>query len=425
MEYILLILAGGEILLAVILLLLVWRNGAAMAKLSRTIDTLDYKLARLEQYLPDEVRKNRQEAKDDSRAFRNDVSAKLTLLNDSLLKRMNEMAANQAAQLKNITDTSSDRLEKVRDTVDNKLNLIRADNSARLEEMRLTVDEKLNATLEKRLGESFKLVSQNLTAVHKGLGEMQTLAAGVGDLKRVLSNVKTRGIWGEIQLGRILEEILTPQQYAKNIATVPNSRDRVEFALRIPSGAGDIWLPIDAKFPQEDYRRLIAAQEAGDAAKIEEYGKALEVRLKAEAKDIAEKYIAVPHTTEFGILFLPIEGLYAEVLRRDGLCEFLQQKYRIVLAGPTTLAALLNSLQMGFRTFAIEKRSVEVWQLLGEVKREFGKFGDLLDKTHRKLQEASSSIDTAAKKSRTIERSLKDVAELPARDEKLFIKDEE
>jgi DNA recombination protein RmuC len=260
------------------------------------------------------------------------------------------------------------------------------------------------------------MVSERLELVHKGLGEMQTLASGVGDLKKVLTNVKTRGTWGEIQLGNLLEQILTLEQYAQNVVTKKGSNERVEFAIKLPGRDKNdsvVWLPIDAKFPLEDYQKLVEAQEQANLGLIEEFGKLLETRIKSEAKDIREKYIDPPHTTDFGILFLPVEGLYAEVLRRPGLCDLLQREYRVTITGPTTLAALLNSLQMGFRTLAIEKRSSEVWVVLGAIKTEFAKFGELLDKTHKKLEEASNIIDDATKKSRTIEKKLNKVQELP------------
>lgn len=319
--------------------------------------------------------------------------------------------------LMNLTQANEQRMDKLREAVDCQLKAIQEDNGKRLEDMRRTVDEKLNATLEKRLGDSFRLVSDRLEQVHKGLGEMQTLASGVGDLKRVLTNVKTRGMWGEIQLGNLLEQILAPDQYAKNVATKPDTNDRVEFAIKLPGrdeSGTIVWLPIDAKFPQEDYQRLLDFQDQANVLGVEEAGKALEGRIKNEAKTIAAKYICVPHTTDFAILFLPVEGLYAEVLRRPGLCDILMREYKVIIAGPTTFAALLNSLQMGFRTLVIERRSSEVWSLLGAVKTEFGKFGDLLDKTSKKLSEASDQIDKAAKKTRTIERKLKEVQELPA-----------
>ncbi|HXZ07355.1 MAG TPA: DNA recombination protein RmuC, partial [Paraburkholderia sp.] len=280
--------------------------------------------------------------------------------------------------------------------------------------------EKLHATLEQRLGESFKQVSDRLEQVHRGLGEMQTLAAGVGDLKKVLTNVKTRGTWGEMQLEALLEQLLTADQYAKNVATIPRSGDRVEFAIKLPgrqdSGDGaalPVWLPIDAKFPREDYERLLEAQDRADPVAVEEASRALEARIRAEARTIAEKYVSPPHTTDFALLFLPTEGLYAEILRRPGLTDLLQRDYRVTIAGPTTLTALLNSLQMGFRTLAIEKRSSEVWQVLGAVKTEFGKFGDVLAKTKSQLETVTRSIEQAEVRTRAMNRKLRDVEALP------------
>ncbi|WP_199272326.1 DNA recombination protein RmuC [Paraburkholderia acidisoli] len=323
-------------------------------------------------------------------------------------------------QLAQLTEVNDRRFAEVRATLEQRLKDIEANNAAKLEEMRRTVDEKLHATLEQRLGESFKLVSDRLEQVHRGLGEMQTLAAGVGDLKKVLTNVKTRGTWGEVQLEALLEQILTPDQYAKNVATVPKSNERVEFAIRLPGrGVGaasesePVWLPIDAKFPREDYERLIDAQERADVAAIEEAGRALEVRIRAEARTIAEKYVAPPHTTDFALLFLPTEGLYAEILRRPGLTDVLQRDYRVSVAGPTTLTALLNSLQMGFRTLAIERRSSEVWQVLGAVKTEFGKFGDVLARTKSQLETVTRSIEAAEVRTRAMNRKLRDVEALP------------
>lgn len=337
-----------------------------------------------------------------------------------------EMAANRKestdtrreilSKLEELIDKNGERMERVREVVERKLENIQKDNSEKLEKMRLTVDEKLHETLEKRLGDSFKLVSQRLELVHKGLGEMQTLASGVGDLKKVLQNVKTRGTWGEVQLGNLLEQFMTPDQYEKNVATKKNSNDRVEFAIKIPckdDALKNLWLPIDAKFPLEDFQSLMEAEERGDAMLIDKLSKALEFRIKSEAKDIRDKYLDPPYTTDFGILFLPIESLYAEVLRRPGLADMIQREYKVILTGPTTIAAIMNSLQMGFRTLAIEKRSSEVWSVLGVVKSEFGKFGDILEKTQKKLQEASNNIETAASKTRNIEKKLSKVQELP------------
>jgi DNA recombination protein RmuC len=343
------------------------------------------------------------------------------------LSRQAEHSRGQVEQLESfaknlvqMTRLNEQKLEEMRRTMETQLRSIQEDNTKQLEQMRAVVDEKLQSTLEKRLADSFKQVSDRLEQVYKGLGEMRTLATGVGDLKKVLTNVKTRGTWGEIRLSHILEQILSPEQYAANVATRKNSSERVEFAIKLPGRDGErdsvIWLPIDAKFPQEDYQRLLDAQEAADKDSADKSLKSLDQRIKAEAKNIRDKYIDPPHTTDFGIMFLPVEGLYAEVLRRPGLCDQLQRDFRIVVTGPTTLAALLNSLQMGFRTLAIQKRSSEVWELLGVVKTEFGKFGDVLAKTKKKLQEASNTIDSAEVRTRAIERKLRKVQEIP-RDE--------
>jgi DNA recombination protein RmuC len=321
--------------------------------------------------------------------------------------------------LKNVGDSLDRRLGAMRETIEARLGKIQEENTKKLDEMRQTVDEKLQGTLEKRLGESFKLVSERLEQVYKGLGEMQSLAVGVGDLKRVLTNVKARGTWGEVQLERMLEQVLCPEQYDKNVAT-KDGGERVEFAIKLP-GRGDdkaeiVWLPIDAKFPIEDFQRLQDAQEKGDADQAEAAAKQLEIRIKGCAGDICEKYLNPPKTTDFGILFLPTEGLFAEVVRRPGLPDLLQSKYKVVVAGPTTLWSILNSLQMGFRTLAIQQRSSEVWKLLAAVKTEFGKYGDILDKVQKKLQEATNTLDSASVRTRAIERKLRDVQELPASD---------
>ena len=331
-----------------------------------------------------------------------------------------------AEQLKVLGDANERRLAEVRQTVEGRLTLLQAGNEAKLEQMRATVDEKLHATLEQRLGESFKQVAERLEQVHQGLGEMQVLARDVGSLNRVLTNVKSRGVFGEVQLAGLLEQVFTPEQYARNVETVPGSGARVEFAIRLPgrhgTGAGTglgntggppLWLPIDAKFPRDDYERLLDAQERADAPAVEAAGKAIELRLRGEAKSIREKYIAVPHTTDFAILFVPTESLYAEALRRPGLMEALQREHKITLAGPTTLLATLTSLQMGFRTLALEQRSAEVWEVLGAVKTEFGKFGDVLAKTKKKLDEASYSIDQAVVRTRAMTRQLRTVESLP------------
>jgi DNA recombination protein RmuC len=318
-------------------------------------------------------------------------------------------------QLRVLSQSNDQRLAEVRTTVEQKLAAIQSDNEKKLEQMRATVDEKLHATLEQRLGESFKQVAERLEQVHRGLGEMQLLAKDVGSLNRVLTNVKTRGGFGETQLAGLLEEVFTPEQYGRNVETIPGSNARVDFALRLPGRRDDgapLWLPIDAKFPREDYERLLEAQERADPIGAEVAARAIEMRLRAEARSIRDKYIAAPHTTDFGILFVPTEGLYAEALRRPGLVEVLQRDYKIMLAGPTTLLATLNSLQMGFRTLALEKRSAEVWEVLGAVKTEFASFGAVLAKTKKKLNEAVNTIDAAEVRTRAMTRTLKSVEAL-------------
>jgi DNA recombination protein RmuC len=348
-------------------------------------------------------------------AGRADLTADRTRLEQTLGTQIANIAGLQSGQLDRLTKANEDKLAEMRATLETKLKELQTGNEAKLEQMRLTVDEKLHRTLETRLGESFRLVSERLEAVHKGLGDMQTLAADVGNLQKVLTNVKARGIWAEKQLEELLEQMLTAEQYAKNVATKPDSDERVEFAIRFPGRNGDeqpFWLPIDAKYPREDYERLLEAQERADAVAAEAAAKQLEIRLRDEAKKIHEKYIAPPHTTDFALLFLPTEGLYAEVLRRPGLTDLLQREYRVTVAGPTTLTAILNSLQMGFRTLAIEKRSSEVWRVLGAVKTEFGKFGDLLARTRKQLETVGNTLGDAESKTRTIERKLRTVERL-------------
>lgn len=328
----------------------------------------------------------------------------------------------QQNSLTNLTTINEVKLENIRKTVEENLQHIQKDNNDKLERMRMTVDEKLQNTLEQRLGESFKLVNDRLESVYKGLGEMQTLAQGVGDLKKVFTNVKSRGYWGEVQLSNILEQFLTPEQYATNVKIKPKTNDFVEFAIKLPgkNGIDTVLLPVDSKFPVEDYSRLVTAEEAGDIKQIEECKKSLENEIKSCAKAISDKYIDPPYTTDFGIMFLPTESLYCEVIKNTGLCEILTQKYRVLITGPSTFVALINSLQMGFKTLAIEKRSSEVWELLGNIKTEFNKFGDLLDKTNKKLMEISNTMSDATRKTRTIERKLKNVEALPVANEAEF-----
>lgn len=361
-----------------------------------------------------------------SKQLRDEVGNTLKAFNDSLLKGLASMAEGQqkqmesfSGQLNKLTESNEQKLDLLKTAVELKLTAIQEDNTKQLEKMRQTVDEKLQSTLEKRLGESFKQVGERLEQVHKGLGEMQSLASGVGDLKKVLTNVKSRGTWGEVQLGNLLEQVLAPDQYATNVAT-KDGGERVEFAVKLPGKSAEkddvVWLPIDAKYPMEDYQRLIEAQENGDMALADAAMKQLDSRIKQEALTIRNKYLNPPKTTDFAILFLPTEGLFAEVLRRPGLSDLLQREYRVMVAGPTTLWSLLNSLQMGFKTLAIEQRSSEVWNLLGAVKTEWSKYGDILAKVQKKLHEATDTIEDVHRRSRAVGRKLKMVQELPISD---------
>jgi DNA recombination protein RmuC len=357
-------------------------------------------------------------------AMREEASDGLKSANDTLSKTLESVGKAQQTQLegmtkqlKELTDSNRDALDGIRSTFDSRVKELQEANERKLDEMRKTVDEKLHDTLEKRLGESFKLVSDRLDAVHKGLGEMQHLATGVGDLKRVLANVKTRGTWAEVQLGAILEQVLTPEQYAKNVQVKEDSAERVDYAVRLPGSKEDpaacVWLPIDSKFPQEDYRRLQEAADKGDPDAVQTAADDLARTVRAGARDIQGKYVNPPSTTDFAIMFLATEGLYAEVLRQSALVEDLQQRCRVVVAGPTTLAAILSSLRMGFQTLVIEKRAAEVWAVLGAVKTEFGKFGHVLDKVKRQLSTASQTIEETGRRSRAMERKLRLVGQLP------------
>jgi DNA recombination protein RmuC len=393
------------------------RASAARAALVRRLETLEREQERTQQVVREEIARNRDEARASARDLREEVGTSVKRLGDSVTSSFGELGKTQKIHL----DMFSSQIEAFAKQLFNLTEM----NEKKLDEMRQTVDEHLQGTLEKRLGEAFKLVSDRLEAVHRGLGDMQKLAADAGDLKRVLTNVKTRGTWGEVQLGSLLDQVLTPDQYQKNVATRKGSPDRVEFAIRLPGRSDDVdevvWLPIDAKFPQEDYQRLLLAEERADAAGIEEASKQLESRVRASAREITQKYVSPPETTDFAILFLPTEGLYAEVLRRPGLAEKLQTEARVLIAGPTTLAALLNSLQMGFRTLAIEKRSSEVWKLLGALKNQFGQFSGMLQKVQAKLNQASNTIEDAARKSRGIESRLRKVEELPSAEATLLL----
>ncbi len=371
-----------------------------------------------------ELREGREETRSAGKELREEIFNGLKSTNDTIsltLERMGKLIDTQlermTKQLKEITESNQSELDRIRTTFDARVKELQESNEKKLEEMRKTVDEKLHDTLEKRLGESFKLVSDRLEAVHKGLGEMQNLATGVGDLKRVLTNVKARGTWGEVQLGAVLEQILTPGQYEKNVQVKVNSLERVEYAIRLPGPKDDpeacVWLPIDSKFPQEDYLRLQEASELADPGAVQSAAEALARTVRVSAKDIHDKYVNPPSTTDFGIMFLATEGLYAEVLRQPALVEDLQHRYRVVVAGPTTLAAILNSLRMGFQTLAIEQRSAEVWRVLAAVKTEFGKFGDVIDRVKRQLDTASKTIDQTGVRSRAMERKLRSVERLP------------
>jgi DNA recombination protein RmuC len=387
-----------------------------LSPLEGRLEGLERGQERGERTLRDELSRSRDEALKQGRSLREEVTGGLKGFNDSMVKQLSGLASVQQKQL----DGFAGQIENLKGTVEARLIRIQEDNAKKLEEMRTTVDEKLEGTLERRLRDSFSSVQESLERVSKGLGEMQGLASGVGDLKRVLTNVKTRGTWGEVQLGNILEQFLTVDQYEKNVATKQGSTEVVEFAVKLP-GRDDldgqvVWLPIDAKFPKEDYERLIEAADRADAAAVEDAAKKLEARIKLEAKAIRDKYLDPPHTTDFGILFLPTEGLYAEILRRPGLADAVQRDFRVSVAGPTTIAALLTSLQMGFRTLQIEKRSSEVWSVLRAVKTEFGKFGDVLDKVQKKIEDAGKVIEAAHKRTRVMGRKLRDVEGLPAED---------
>jgi len=374
--------------------------------------------------VPNELRAGREEARGAAKELREEVSSGLKGLNDTLFKSLEGMAKAQQGQLegmtkqlKELTDSNRGVLDRIRNTLDERVKELQAGNEKKLDEMRKMVDEKLHDTLEKRLGESFKIVSDRLETVHKGLGEMQTLASGVGDLKRVLTNVKARGTWAEVQLGAILEQILTPQQYAKNVQVKNESAERVEYAIRLPGSRDDpgssVWLPIDSKFHQEDYLRLQEAADRSDPEAIQEASHALARAVRISAKEICDKYVNPPQTTDFGIMFLATEGLYAEIIRQPVLMEEMQNKYRVIVAGPTTFVAILNALRIGFQALVIEKRTSEVWQVLSAVKTEFGKFGDVLDKVKQQLNTASKTIEETGVRSRAIERRLKSVEQLP------------
>ena len=402
MDTLTLVLAGLLAIALIALLVLLLRRGGGAGDVGA-----------LERALRAELKDAREESAKAARALREEIAGGQKATTESLVNTLGELRAGQAERLERIEG----RVNELTKTVNERLREIRESNEKKLEQMRATVDEKLQTTLEKRIGESFKRVSENLEAVYKGLGEMRSLADGVGDLRRVLTNVKTRGTWGEIQLGTILEQIMTESQYARNVATRPGSGERVEYAIRLPGPEDDparvVWMPIDAKFPQEDYLRLVEASEAGDAEAVRQSLAALSRSVLTSAKEIRDKYLEPPHTTDFAIMFLPTEGLYAEVLRQGGLVDQLQRECRVVVAGPTTLAAILSSLRMGFRTLAIEKRSSEVWKILSAVKTEFGKFGNVLEKLGKQLDTAKKTVDETGRRTRAMGRRLRGVEELP------------
>jgi DNA recombination protein RmuC len=421
------------LLLIVLLLVMLWLRKPAkdvegrndlMASIALSNDKLERELRR---EMGDNARDGRQELATAFATFQQTVvqqsgeairtqNTQLDAFAQQLTLLQKTLADTLTTQLQSVSESNARRMVEVRETLATQLAQLQQTNSAKLDEMRKTVDEKLQTTLETRLGESFKQVADRLEQVHKGLGEMQTLAQGVGDLKHLLTNVKTRGIFGEAQLSALLEQVFTVDQYAAQVITRPGGKNPVDFAIKLPgrSDSGEpLWLPIDAKFPNEDYERLLDAQQRADVAGAEAAGKALEMRIRLDAKSISEKYIAPPHTTDFAILFLPTEGLYAEVLRRPGLMENLSREHRITLAGPTTLLAMLNSLQMGFRTLALEKRSSEVWQVLGAVKTEFGKFGDVLAKVKSQTEGVLNTLSSAEQRSRVMGKALRNVEALP------------
>jgi len=406
--------AGIGLLVAAVLILqvLMWRKRAEpsvdLTPLLARLEAIERAQERTERGIREEIGRNREEAARDSSGLRQEVQS-------ALAAQLGPIRTELAAELARLTETTGKKLDAVRDVVQERLKSLQDENTQKLDQIRHTVDEQLQSTLEKRLGESFQIVSDRLEQVHRGLGEMQTLAAGVGDLKKLLSNVRARGAWGEVQLGMLLEQLLTPDQYGANVATTGTS-ERVEFAIKLPGSEpeGCVWLPIDAKFPKEDYERLLDAVDRADASAIEESSRQIELRVRQCAKDISQKYIEPPKTTDFAIMYLPTEGLYSEVLRRPGLVEALQQKHRVTVSGPTTLAAILNSLQMGFRTLAIQKRSSEVWEVLSTVKTQFGKYADILDKVQEKLRQADIVVEDGLRRTRVIQGKLKSVEELPA-----------
>lgn len=426
MENIQIIILVAIIIVAILQILLLLKKSGKF-NTDDILTPMSQSFERIERFTSNELGKSREESSQQSRFNREElggtVKAELLTYAQTMRESLKQISDEQTKhlnafveQINSLNRSQTQQAELLRNKIEEKLINLQKDNSEQLEKMRQTVDEKLQGTLEKRLSESFKLISERLESVHKGLGEMQVLASGVGDLKKVLTNVKTRGTWGEVQLGAMLEQVLTIDQYEANVSTKGNA-ERVEYAVKIPSKNSDqeiVWLPIDAKFPMESYSRLIEAQDNADAVGVESALKELELRIKQSANDISRKYISPPSTTDFAILYLPTEGLFAEVTKRSNLVDMVQRDYRVVFAGPTTLWSILNSLQMGFRTLAIEKRSSEVWNTLAAVKTEWFKYGEALDKVKKKLEEASNSIDQAQVRTRAVGRKLKEVQELPS-----------
>lgn len=413
----------GSVLVAQLVLLFLFFNS------EKKLSEQKNKFEAFEKLFRDEIARNRDDAGNQARQNREELAGSIKDLRDNLSNSVKDSNSSIATYIKDLSGLQSQQLENFAKnlqqmslTIETNLKNLQADNNKQLEQMRVTVDEKLQTTLEKRIAMSFKEVSDRLEQVHKGLGEMQNLAIGVGDLKRVLTNVKSRGVWGEMQLSALLEQAFAPEQYSANFS-IKNNQERVDFVIKLP-GDGDanpVYLPIDAKFPQEDYQRLLEAQEQGNAELAQDASKQLETRIKTEAKSIKDKYINPPKTTDFALMFLPTEGLYAEVIRNSALVDKLQHEYRVSVVGPTTLNALLNSLQMGFRTLTIQKRSSEVWSLLADIRKNFGAFSDLLVKAHERVMQASSIIEDAGKKTRTIENKLQKVQELPGTQEMIGV----
>jgi DNA recombination protein RmuC len=401
--------AMAGVVLAVVILVRLARHSQPSQ-----LQGLEATIGRLEQEVRGEFARGRQESATGSKLLREEAAASARALRGEVQQTLHQLGDRLALGVTSLAQKSQTQQEALRNAVEGRLDVLRSENSEKLEQMRRTVDEKLQGTLDQRLGASFKMVNDSLTKVHESVGEMQALASGVGDLKRILTNVKSRGTWGEVALGNILEEILSADQFARNVEVRPRSSQRVEFAIKLPGdGQIPLWLPLDAKYPTEDYDRLVEAAERGDSEAAEAAARGIEARVRSAAKDICAKYVAPPHTTDFAVMFLPTEGLFAEVIRRPGLVDALQRECHVMVAGPTTLVSLLTSLRMGFRTLAIQQRSSEVWRVLSAVKTEFDKFGGILDKVHKKLDEAQKVVEDAGVRRRAVDRKLRDVEIMP------------